>query len=149
MKLLNRKEPLILVIGDLFFFLLSLWLSLTIRNLEAPTREAFFLHVVPFSVLFVVWIIVFYIAGLYEKHTVVLKTKLPTILFNTLLANSGLAIVFFYLLPLFGITPKTILFIYLIISFFAVLFWRMYGYFFIARGPQLNAVLIGSGDEMR
>src|SRR3989344_8466948 len=146
---LHRKKSLVLLVGDFFFFLISLWLALLLRNLEIPSKEFFFIHLVPFSMLFAVWILVFYIAGLYEKHTVILKSKLPNILANTQLTNSALAVVFFYFIPFFGITPKTILFIYLFISFVIILAWRMYGYFIVGRGHSNNAVLIGSGDEMK
>ncbi len=149
MRFFNRKEPMVLLLGDLFFFLVSLWLTLLVRNGEAPSEELFYTHLGPFSVLFVAWILVFYIAGLYEKHTIILKSRLPSVLARTQLTNSGLAVVFFYLVPFFGITPKTILFIYLLISFTLVLFWRMYGYFIVGRRPVNNAILIGSGVEMK
>src|SRR3989344_4769167 len=146
---LHRKELFILLFGDFLFFLVSLWLALFLRNLEIPSRELFSIHFLPFSLLFVAWIIVFYIAGLYEKHTVILKSRLPSVLANTQLVNSALAVVFFYFIPLFGITPKTILFIFLFVSFVIILAWRMYGYFLIGRGHLDNAILIGSGEEMK
>ena len=149
MTLLNRKEPLVLLLGDLLFFLVALWLSLFFRNLELPSQELFLIHLLPFSLLFLVWVIVFYIAGLYEKHTAILRSTLPTTLANTQITNSGLAVIFFYFVPFFGITPKTILFIYLFISFVIVLLWRMYGYFLIGRVKPANAILIGTGDEMK
>ena len=144
-----RKEPLILLVGDFFFFLLSLWLALFLRNWENPTDKLFSLHLVPFTFLFIVWIVVFYIAGLYEKRTVILKSRLPNILGNTLLVNSIIAIAFFYFVPFFGITPKTILFIYLAVSFVIILIWRTYGYGLLASEKLNNAIIIGSGDEMR
>lgn len=149
MSFLNRKEFLILLLGDLGSFIVALWLSLLIRTLEIPSKEFFLTHLLPFGLLFIVWIFVFYIAGLYEKHTTILKSKLPSVLASTQLANSALAVVFFYLVPFFGITPKTILFIYLFVSFVLVLSWRMYGYFIVSRGHQNDAILIGSGDEMK
>ncbi|MEK7187186.1 MAG: exopolysaccharide biosynthesis polyprenyl glycosylphosphotransferase [Patescibacteria group bacterium] len=144
-----KKEPLILLAGDFFFFLLSLWLALFLRNWEDPTNTLFSLHLVPFTILFVVWIIVFYIAGLYEKQTVILKSRLPNILAKTLVINSVIAISFFYFIPFFGITPKTVLFIYLIVSFLMILVWRIYGYEIFGGHKVNNAVIIGSGDEMK
>jgi len=144
-----KKEPLILLLGDFFFLLVSLWLALFLRNLTTPTEAILSQHLVPFTILFIVWIIVFYIAGLYEKQTVILKSRLPHILANTLLVNSAIAVIFFYFIPLFGITPKTILFIYLAVSFLAILSWRTYGYSLIAGQKVSNAILIGSGEEMR
>ncbi len=149
MSFLNRKEPLILLLGDLGSFIVALWLSLLIRNLEVPSREFFLTHLLPFSILFIVWIFVFYVSGLYEKHTTILKSKLPSILASTQLVNSALAVAFFYLIPFFGITPKIVLFIYLFVSLGLVLSWRIYGYFIIGRGHPNSAILIGSGDEMR
>jgi exopolysaccharide biosynthesis polyprenyl glycosylphosphotransferase len=149
MSFLNRKEHLVLLLGDLGSFVLALWLSLLIRTLEVPSKEFFLTHLWPFSLLFALWIVFFYIAGLYEKHTTILRSKLPSVLANTQLVNSALAVVFFYFVPFFGITPKTILFIYLFVSFVIILSWRMYGYFIIGRGRLNNAVLIGSGGEMK
>jgi exopolysaccharide biosynthesis polyprenyl glycosylphosphotransferase len=149
MSLIKRKEPLVLFAGDAFFFLLSLWLSLLLRNGTPPTETLFFTHLVPFSLLFIAWIAVFYIAGLYEKHTTILQSRLPSVLATTQLTNSALAVVFFYFVPFFGITPKTTLFIYLFISFALILFWRTYGYFTISRKKPANAIIIGSGEEMK
>jgi exopolysaccharide biosynthesis polyprenyl glycosylphosphotransferase len=149
MRIFNKKEPLVLFFGDLFFFLLSLWLALSFRMLEVPSKALFLTHLKPFSFLFLIWVIVFYIAGLYEKHTVLLRSRLPIIIANTQTANSILAVIFFYFIPFFGITPKTILFIYLFVSFAAILSWRMYGYFIIGRKRPEKAILIGSGVEMK
>ena len=146
---MSKKEPLVLLLGDLSSFVVALWLSLLFRWFTIPTKEVFLTHLVPFSLLFAVWVVVFYIAGLYEKHTVILKSRLPSVLTSTQIANSILAVVFFYFIEFFGITPKTILFIYLFISLVLVLLWRMYGYFIIGRGRPNNAIIIGSGEEMK
>jgi lipopolysaccharide/colanic/teichoic acid biosynthesis glycosyltransferase len=149
MSPLNRKEPLILLFGDVSVFVLSLWLTLFLRSLEWPTEKLFLIHLFPFGLLFVLWVLVFYIAGLYEKHTIILKSKLPSVLANTQIANSLLAVVFFYFVPLFGITPKTILFIYLFVSFAIILVWRIYGYPIVGQRHVVNAILIGSGHEVK
>ncbi len=149
MSSLSKKEAIILFCGDVFFFLFSLWLTLFVRYATLPTRALFVMHLVPFSYLFIVWLLVYFIAGLYEKHTLILKSKLPSVIFNAQVINSLFAIVFFYLVPMFGIAPKTILFIYLAISFVCILVWRLYGISFIGTRERQPALLIGSGDEMR
>ncbi|HEY4505263.1 MAG TPA: exopolysaccharide biosynthesis polyprenyl glycosylphosphotransferase [Candidatus Paceibacterota bacterium] len=146
---LAKKEALILFIGDLFFFVFSLWLSLYLRFATIPDFQTFVKHFVPFSILFVLWVLVYFIAGLYEKHTLILKSKLPSIVFNAQVVNSILAIIFFYAIPVFGITPKTILFIYLFISFICILFWRLYNNSLFGSIQKEPALLIGSGDEMK
>ncbi len=149
MTILPKKEALTLFFGDIFFFILSLWLSLYLRFAQVPSVEVFKVHIIPFSILFAMWILVYFIAGLYEKHTLLLKSKLPSIIFNAQVANSILAIVFFYIIPVFGIAPKTILFIYLVISFVCSLFWRIYGGGLLNRGDKQPALLIGAGEEMK
>lgn len=109
MAILNRKEPLVLVLGDLLFFVVSLWFTLLVRNRQIPSEELFYTHLMPFSVLFAAWILVFYIAGLYEKQTSILKNRLPSILALTQLTNSGLAVAFFYLVPFFGCMATSLL----------------------------------------
>lgn len=149
MSLIKRKEPLVLLAGDLAFLLASLWITLLLRYAEAPSASLFLAHLAPFSLLFLAWVTVFYIAGLYEKHTTILQSALPTALATAQLANAGVATIFFYFVPMFGLAPKTILFIYLFVSFALILFWRMYGYFALSRKEPENAIIIGSGQEMK
>jgi len=124
-------------------------LALYIRSAEMPALTLFVKHFVPFSILFIFWLLVYFIAGLYEKHTLILKSRLPNIIFNAQVVNGIFAIIFFYSIPFFKITPKTLLFIYLIISFIFVLLWRLYGLSLISHREKESALLIGSGKEMK
>jgi FlaA1/EpsC-like NDP-sugar epimerase len=92
---------------------------------------------------------VYYIAGLYEKHTLIITSQLPSIIFNAQIANSVVAVVFFYVFSGFGITPKTILLLFVIISFVLCVFWRMYGVKVLGVKEKERALLIGSGKEMK
>ncbi|TSC68091.1 MAG: hypothetical protein G01um101472_164 [Parcubacteria group bacterium Gr01-1014_72] len=149
MRVLNKKEPLILLLGDIVFFYSALWLTLLMRYGEFPDVVRWREHVVPFSFLCALSIAVFFIAGLYEKHTILFRSKLPTILLNAGVANSILAVAFFYFIPAFGITPKVNLFIYIIVSFLLSLSWRSMSHVFLGARHRQNALLIGSGEEMR
>lgn len=148
MKILDRKEPILLFLGDLLIFIFALWLSLSIRNLGFPSLNEFYNHLTPFSFIFLTWLFSFFVAGLYEKHTVMLKSKLPSVILNTQIFNSIMAALFFYLIPYFGIAPKTILFIYLFVSFILILLWRIYGESLFGFKEREKAILIGSGEEM-
>jgi lipopolysaccharide/colanic/teichoic acid biosynthesis glycosyltransferase len=132
-------------------FLFSLWLTLWIRYQTFPSTSLFYDHLQPFSLLFLASLIVFFIAGLYEKHTLILKSQLPSVLLNTQILNSILAIIFFYFIPYFGIAPKTNLFIYIIVSSCFFFLWRLYGptipWLFGSRNKQ-GAILVGSGEEV-
>ncbi len=148
MKIFSRRDPIILFAGDLASFFAALWLALAFRYSAIPSVELFSQHFVPFAVLFTLWILVFFIAGLYEKHTLVFKGKLPALILNTQVANSLIAVVFFYIIPSFGITPKTILATHLVISFALIILWRVSLVPRFGFRNRENAILIGAGKEM-
>jgi exopolysaccharide biosynthesis polyprenyl glycosylphosphotransferase len=149
MTIYNKKEGLILFLGDIFFFVAALWLTLAVRYLEIPNQEKFYIHLAPFSVLFATWVASFFIAGLYGKHTLLFKSRLPTLILHTQIINSILAVFFFYLLPYFDIAPKTTLFIYLVFSFALILIWRTRMVAIFGFRKRQKAIIIGEGNEMR
>lgn len=149
MRTRSKHELIILFLGDATLFYLALWLTLFLRYTEIYRAEAFVTHIIPFSILFLVWVLAFYAAGLYEKHTLVLQSRLPSLLFYTHLSASAIAIAFFYVIPLFGITPKINLFIFLILSFLFILVWRTRGVFLLGVRKRQNAILIGTGTEIQ
>jgi exopolysaccharide biosynthesis polyprenyl glycosylphosphotransferase len=149
MSISKRKETATLFFGDIVLLYASLWIALAVRYSTLPSREIFNLHFAPFSIIILVWLVIFFISGLYEKHTLILKSRLPSTIFNAQLANSFIAVLFFYFIPYFGIAPKTNLFIYLVISFAAMLIWRIYGDRVFRSSKQERGIIIGSGEEMR
>ncbi len=125
MHLIHRKESFLLFLGDITVLLLSLFLTLLIRYGHFPSMWNIQAHLGPFSILFVAFILVNFIAGLYEKHTLVIKNRLPLILLNVQIVNALIGIAFFYFIPIFSISPKLFLFIYLIICLALMFLWRM------------------------
>ncbi|OQA70989.1 MAG: UDP-N-acetylgalactosamine-undecaprenyl-phosphate N-acetylgalactosaminephosphotransferase [Parcubacteria group bacterium ADurb.Bin247] len=141
--MLNKKQKLIYFIGDLCLFVIALWITLFLRHFAIPSFDLFYSHIVPFSILFIAWFFVFYIFGLYDKPKVLIEEK---VLSRVLVVSAIIGIVFFYLIPIFSITPKTNLLIYLIVLFSLIFLWRsIIDYFF---EQNKNAVLlIGSSQE--
>jgi exopolysaccharide biosynthesis polyprenyl glycosylphosphotransferase len=149
MTISGKKETLALFWGDIVLLYFSLWLSLALREWGIPSAHAWQLHFWPFSIIIAVWLLVFFISGLYEKHTLILKSRLPSTVFNAQIANSFIAVLFFYFVPYFGIAPKTNLFIYLVISFCLVLLWRIYGDRLLYPLVKQKGIIVGSGQEMK
>src|SRR3569623_3768765 len=58
------------------------------------------------------------------------------------------ASLFFFIFPYFCITPKTLLVIYLAVSFLLVLAWRAFIYPWLGLQKTENALLVGYGREM-
>jgi lipopolysaccharide/colanic/teichoic acid biosynthesis glycosyltransferase len=142
----RTRELALLIIGDIFFFIAALWITLSVRYFDLPSLELFGDHVGPFLTLSTVWLFIFYIAGLYDKHTLFLKSLLLSRIINTLVANGIIAAILFLIIP-FGIAPKTNLVIYLLVSVGLFIWWRMYLYRFIAPKVQHRAILLADGAE--
>lgn len=149
MTISHRKEPIILFLGDIAVFVAALWFTLLLRYTQIPSAELYTAHIIPFSILFAVWFLMFFIFGFYEKHTLLLKSKIPTIIFHVQVINSGIAVFFFYFFPLFSITPKVNLFLDLIITFLLLIVWRVYIVPRVGFGRKQNALLVGTGEEIR
>lgn len=149
MSISRKKETWVLFLVDLGLLYASLWLTLFVRYGSLPNEVTLALHFWPFTLIVAVWLLVYFISGLYEKHTLLIKSRLPSTVFNAQLANSFIAVLFFYFIPYFGIAPKTNLFIYLLISFALVLLWRIYGDRFFRTEKRERGILIGSGEEMK
>ncbi|MFA6254102.1 MAG: sugar transferase [Candidatus Paceibacterota bacterium] len=152
MKITSKKETLVLLVGDIIVFCVALWLTLFVRNAEYPSGSLFYSLLIPFSFIFILWVLVFYIADLYGKHTSIFRRKLPRVIFYAQLANSTIAVIFFYFIPYFGVTPKTLLFVDLFISFFLLFAWRGWlvpnihlnlpeKIYFACRGQEVNDII--------
>lgn len=150
MATLFRPRTLVLFAGDILFFTVSLWVSLYLRVFEIPNTTLFEQHLAPFSLLFVAWVAVYFIAGLYESRSIILARRA---LSGTLLVaqsiNMMIAALFFFFVPLFGIAPKTLLVIYLVVSFMLVLLWRVVLFPRLGVGRQECAIVVGNSPESR
>ena len=97
-------------------------------------------------IIFVLWIIVFYIAGLYDLRRLRNNLDFLKTLFLCLGVNAALAILLFYLIPAFGIAPKTNLLLFIVIFAVIEIFWRRFLNRAMTFGEAPNKVLmIGDG----
>lgn len=148
MATIQRREALPLLVGDGILFIFALWVTLLVRYVEFPSLERFYSHLLPFSMLFGAWLFIFFIAGLYDRHTSVFRYRLPNLIITAQLVNVIIAALFFFFVPYFGITPKTNLVIYLAISSLLILGWRLYLFPRLGIRKQQLAILIGHGKEV-
>lgn len=149
MAIIPKREYLYLLLGDVCIFGLSLWFTLFIRYFTIPDAAVLWLHLVPFSILFIAWVFVFFIAGLYGKHTRLFRRKLPTVIVSAQLVNICIAAMLFFLVPIFGIAPKTNLLLYLVISTALIVAWRLGVFPRLRPSKQLKGVLIAAGTDAK
>lgn len=147
MTLVPKREYLLLLIGDVTVFIASLWLTLALRYLEKPSMDLFLTHLRPFALLFAAWVAVFFLAGLYGRHTRIFRSRLITTILYTQIINMMIAALFFFFIPSFGLSPKTILLLYLVISFVLIFAWRGLVFTRLPRAKKLRGVLIAHGSD--
>lgn len=117
-----KKRKLLLFFGDLILLYLSLFLALFFRRPQSFTLEFYKQHLLPFSLIYLFWVISFYVFGLYDfeplRVTFYLKNALAIFL------GFVVGVLCFYFLPFLKIAPKTIwvLNVLFFSSFFAA--WR-------------------------
>lgn len=142
-----KFKQLILIIGDVLLLYAALALTLIVRY-DHPFLNPLFInqHIEPFTYLFIIWLLVFYIVGLYEiRH---LKNNVDFIkkLGGAVITNALISITAFYIFPQ-EIAPKTNLVIILVIVAILEYVWRhLFNKFLAAGAPSGNVLLIGSGE---
>ncbi|RJP44081.1 sugar transferase [Candidatus Parcubacteria bacterium] len=103
-------------------------------------------HAVPFSIVFGMWIAVFYVAGLYDIRRLRNSIDFLKTLSLAIFVNALLTIAFFYLIPVFGISPRRNLFLFIAVFAVLAMWWRRLSNNLIVHGEAPNKVLlIGNG----
>ncbi len=139
----------LLLFGDIIILYLSLGLTLWLRyrHLDPDIWQR---HLLPFSIIFAIWLVVFFINGLYEFKKVRNDFSFYGLILKNLAINAVLAIIFFYIFSdsFDQMRPQTILLI--LIAIYTILFasWRKLFYQLISsRSLGNNLAIIGLNDE--
>lgn len=112
------------MIGDFIVFEVSLILSLAGRY--GSIREGDLeVHLIPFSILFVLWMAGLYVAGLYNLTLLRNPLRIFRSFAEGMMGNLLVGLAFFYLIPGFGIAPRTNLFIIFTLSLLLGYAWRL------------------------
>ncbi len=149
--MLIRHTPgrLILFIVDCSILFISLYLALWLRSQNALTFSDFLSFVPPFIFVIIVSVAIFYSYGLYDKPTLRLIRELNKRIFTSQILVIACATILFYLLPILGIAPKTILLLYVTISAIIMSVWRRYAFSLVLHYKKQKSIIIGSGETFR
>lgn len=134
-----------LVLGDIILLYFSLTLTLFLGFWGNFSREIFLQHLPPFSVLYFFWLIIFFVCGLYELNSIKSPSSFYLRLFWGLTICLGISITFFYLIPFFGITPKTNLVLHLFIFGTLITIFRKFFYTLFSTHFLNRTAILGSG----
>ncbi|HAU07842.1 MAG: hypothetical protein A2568_03595 [Candidatus Yanofskybacteria bacterium RIFOXYD1_FULL_44_17] len=103
-----------LLISDIIILYASLAIMILFRY-GSRFSEQFNIHLIPFLVIFGLWIITFYILNLYEIQTLKNGYSFYVDFIKAITISFSISVAFFYLFPLYGITPKTNLIVFSLI----------------------------------
>lgn len=107
-----RKTTLILI--DVALLYSSLVVMLAFRYQSNLTVQ-FAIHFLPFTIIFSIWLLVFYISNLYDPRTLRNGIFFYSRFFESIIVSTVISTSFFYLIPFFGIAPKTNLALFIVI----------------------------------
>jgi exopolysaccharide biosynthesis polyprenyl glycosylphosphotransferase len=142
------KKParlILLLMGDLsalgIAFLGMLFISFREQSLPNMLR----MHSIPFLILAVLWIVIFFIFNLYNPH--VAKPTIPHLrqIFMAFTVALVTGMLFFYLTSYFDIAPKTNLVIFAVISLVFFTLWRRIFYSIFASYFRKGVIFIVKG----
>lgn len=142
-------RKILLFVGDIIIFYLSLLGTLFIWSPKNFGWKILSIHLFPFSLLLLIWLVIFYIFGFYDLS--LLKTKVS--FYARISIGLGIAlitgVIFFYLFPFFGISPKTNLLLDTI--FFGTLSvgWRKIFYSLSSSHFQNTTAIIGKNQQAK
>lgn len=149
---MQKLTRTLLFVGDIVLLYASLIITLYIRYGNEFITQLQEYHLGPFTFIFVIWLIVFYIAGLYDINMARNTLNFNRTLFSAIITAAAISIGSFYLIPALGITPKTNLFIFILVFLISEYYWRrnfnrrvasmepIYKLLLIGRGPTVEAI---------
>jgi lipopolysaccharide/colanic/teichoic acid biosynthesis glycosyltransferase len=149
----HRLKQIILLIGDGIILLAALFAMLEVYKLRGPVSNFIIeQHLIGFLPIFPLWIIMFYIEGLYSFRSIERSNVAISCIRGSLFATI-LTSIYFYLSPFTNINPKTNLIIFFLFSVIAIyLFRAIFFKIFSTSGLNLKVKIMGEGqyiDELK
>lgn len=145
----TKYRRLALVCGDILILWVGLLITLLIRYPSPKFRGALDLHIAPFSIVFIIWVVIFYIAGLYEIRGTHKISETLKLLLYAISVGGMIAIALFYFVPYFLITPKINLLLDLIITTGLLILWRILFTRLMKNTAKTRLLLLGSSSEIK
>jgi len=144
--MLRKLRSIVLISGDIAIAYIALLLTCYFGFWGNFRWETFYEHLAPFSLLYFFWFILFYIFGLYDLNLIRPKFEFLVRAGQCFLVCLLLGTSFFYLIPLFDITPKTNLVINILIFGVLFLIWRRIFYYLFSSFYLQNVAFLGKNS---
>lgn len=145
---MSTVKKLFLALGDVVLLYVSLALTLLIRYPRELFWSRFTDHLPPFTVVFCLWLLVFYLADLYRQKSFRAQNIIASGLAAATIISVLAATVLFYLFgPFFELAPKTNLLIFATVFFLLGYLWRTFLGILIRSG-RTPVVVLGNSSRI-
>ena len=147
---MSKAKILILIISDVAILYGALILTLVLRYGASSLGNSFNDHLIPFSIIFFIWLIVFYLSDLYRNKNLRTDQSTSQVFIFGIFISVIVSIILFYLFPgLFKLTPKTNLVIFAVIFGIIDFIWRaILIKLFIASGLKNKLLIVGNSPAI-
>ncbi len=136
------KKILLLFAGDVLLLYAALWTTLAIRYTGEDRVQFFHLHLLPFTLIFSLWLAFVGAFGLYELRLLKNSRLFLYRLLQIMTLNTILAIVIFYFFP-FAIEPRRNLLLIVGIATIFFFTWRLLFNIIVPRAPATRVIFLG------
>jgi lipopolysaccharide/colanic/teichoic acid biosynthesis glycosyltransferase len=138
-----------IALPDVILFYVSLWLTIIFRYHDVSNANSVGRLLGNFSAIFVVWLIVFFIHGLFEAASFRRYTSLVVNLISASAVNLLAAILYFYFQPSLYLTPRRFLLIDVAITLILVLAWHLLMKYFFKSKLVQGVYIFSFGNELQ
>ncbi|MFZ4648186.1 MAG: sugar transferase [Patescibacteria group bacterium] len=145
---MKKARQLFLLFGDFLILNLALAITIFIRYRiigqdSSGLKRILEIHQGPFAIVFLIWLLCFYVGGLYKPSTLANTRSFNRNALSVIAVASIFSVIFFYLRAS-EITPKTTLFIFIIVFTIIFLPWRrFYNILLKSYLPRNKVIFIG------
>lgn len=151
MTIKNRKliSFWLIFLPDVALLYLSLLLALKIRYGESLFLSARADHLQAFTIIFALWLLVFFSHGLFELSALRRYAGLFLNMLSAMMVNLIIAISFFYFQPNLILTPRRFLILQMAIAFILLLLWHLLVKYLFKNRMTQGLYLFSFNNELR
>ncbi|QQG45235.1 MAG: sugar transferase [Candidatus Sungiibacteriota bacterium] len=138
----------LLILGDLILFYAALFGALFLRQYYELDTLLVKRHLLPFSIIFLLWLVIFGAFGFYDLRFMKNSKVFLYRLLRVMATNAVVTILVLYLIPIFEIEPRRNLFLITGIATIYIFLWRYLFNLIIIRTHAPRVIFFGVNREM-
>ena len=105
---MSKAKKTLLFLGDVAILYASLVVAIALRYGDIGSTEHLSVHILPFSIIFIFWLLIFYVTDLYRHPVFRSRGRMLGSLATSVALATAISVLIFYLFgSFFALTPKT------------------------------------------